>query len=152
MPKDIHYSWSLQHPPQEVWRYLTDPALLKQWLMENDFQPRVGHEFMFRARPRIKLGFDGNIFCKVLVVDQPNRLSYSWRGGPGNGKITLDSVVTWTLVPDAGGTRLTLAHTGFAPFKNFLGHLTMKAGWGGPIIKRLKKLLDAADGARLNPA
>jgi uncharacterized protein YndB with AHSA1/START domain len=150
MPKDIHYVWKFQQPPQELWRYLTDPVLLKQWLMENDFQPRVGHEFMFRARPRVKLGFDGKVYCRVLEVDEPRKLVYSWRGGPGKGKITLDSVVTWTLVPEAGGTRLELVHTGFAGFKNFIGHLTMKAGWGGPIIRRLKQLM-AAGNTGLNP-
>lgn len=149
MPKDIRYSWSLPHPPQLVWQYLTDPGLLQQWLMENDFQPRVGHEFMFRARPLVKLGFDGNVYCRVLEVEEPRKLAYSWRGGPGKGRITLDSVVTWTLTPEAGGTRLVLEHTGFAAFRNFLGHLTMKAGWGGPIIKRLKQLLNAADRTHL---
>src|SRR5258708_23582151 len=124
MPKDIRYSWTFQHPPQLVWQYLTDPALLKQWLMENDFQPRIGHEFMFRARPLVRLGFDGNVYCRVLEVDEPRKLSYSWRGGPGNRRLTLHSILTWTLIPEVGGTRLVLEHTGFAAFQNFFWHLT----------------------------
>ncbi len=129
MKNDIRHQWHFNHPPQLVWDYLTKPELLSQWLMESDFQPIEGHEFMFNTKPKVKVGFDGMIYCKVLKIQPISHLSYSWKGGPGKGKITLDSVVTWTLTPNGAGTDLLLEHTGFIGFKNLLSYLIMNKGW-----------------------
>src|SRR5665213_913830 len=104
MARDIKHTWFLEHQPEIVWNFLTRSELLAQWLMENDFQPVAGHKFQFNARPKIKMGFDGIVYCKVIEVEPFKRLSYTWKGGPGKGKITLDSVVTWTLKPVNNGT------------------------------------------------
>ncbi|HSY82851.1 MAG TPA: SRPBCC domain-containing protein, partial [Gemmatimonadaceae bacterium] len=80
----------MPHPPEKVWRALTQGALIKQWLLDNDFEPTVGHTFQFRSTP--VPGWDGIIDAKVLVVDEPNkRLSYTWES------LGLVSVVAWTL-------------------------------------------------------
>jgi uncharacterized protein YndB with AHSA1/START domain len=136
MQRDIRHTWFLQSPPETVWDYLTIPELLAQWLMESDFQPVVGHKFMFNTKPKVKLGFDGMIYCEVLEVNPIKKLVYSWKGGPGKGKITLDSVVTWTLVPKDNGTELQLVHAGFTGVKNYISYLIMNKGWE-KIIKRL---------------
>ena len=137
MQRDIHHQWFFPHPPGVVWEHLTQPALLAQWLMENDFRPEVGHRFRFRATPKVKLGFDGNIYCEVLEVVPRRRLSYSWRGGAGPERITLDSVVVWTLLAKDGGTELTLEHRGFRGVKNYLAYVIMSRGWA-KIGKRLQ--------------
>jgi uncharacterized protein YndB with AHSA1/START domain len=137
MQRDIIHTWFLPHPPQEVWKFLTDSDLLSQWLMENDLKPIVGHKFQFRAKPKYKIGFDGIIFCEVLEAVPDRRISYSWKGGPGNGKISLDSIVTWTLTAKNGGTELLLEHTGFKGFRNFIPYLIMNKGWL-KILDRLK--------------
>ena len=141
MKNDIKHTWHFNHPPQLVWDYLTKPELHSQWLMESDFQPVVGHLFMFNTKPKVKVGFDGLIYCEVLKVEPIILLSYSWKGGPGKGKITLDSVVTWTLTPKGEGTELVLEHTGFVGFKNLLSYLIMNKGWE-KIKSRLEKILD----------
>lgn len=51
--------------PATVWRALTEPALIASWLMENDFQPIVGHRFTFRSQPSPH--WDGIVQCEVLV-------------------------------------------------------------------------------------
>jgi len=140
MKNDIKHTWYFDHSPQLVWDYLTKPELLAQWLMESDFQPIVGHTFMFNTKPKVKVGFDGIIYCQVLKVESITLLSYSWKGGPGKGKITLDSVVTWTLIPKGNGTELILEHTGFVGFKNLLSYLIMNKGWE-KIKSRLEKFL-----------
>jgi len=95
----------LPHPPEKIWRALTQGALLKEWLMENDFQPVVGHKFSFRATP-VK-NWNGVIDCEVRVVEPNKKLSYSWGIlGPG-------SEVVWTLTPHAGGTLLRMEQSGF---------------------------------------
>jgi uncharacterized protein YndB with AHSA1/START domain len=101
------------HPAEDVWKYITQPELIKQWLMESDFKPVLGHEFQFRTTPLPAFGFDGNIYCKVTELEPCKRLTYTWKGGPGNGEITLDSVVSFTLVPKDNGTEMTLEHSGF---------------------------------------
>ena len=37
------------HPPEKLWRALTQPHLMEEWLMKNDFKPAVGHRFNLRG-------------------------------------------------------------------------------------------------------
>ncbi|MFG2056081.1 SRPBCC domain-containing protein [Micromonospora sp. NPDC048930] len=108
-PGTIAVDQFLAHPPTKVWQALTDSDLLARWLMPNDFRPVPGHRFTFRTTPRPDQGFDGLVHCELLELDEPHRLRWSWRGG------RLDTVVTWTLVPEGRGTRLFLEHAGFDP-------------------------------------
>ena len=131
----------LPHSPEVVWKALTDRAYLDRWLMKNDFRPIVGHRFTFQAQP---MGdWNGVVQCQVLECTAPEKLSYSWVGGsaknPGIGSV-LDSVVTITLTPVPGGTRLKLVHDGFRSPQNDAGFTAMSSGWGG-IIKRIDALL-----------
>jgi uncharacterized protein YndB with AHSA1/START domain len=141
MERNIVHKWYYDHSPEVVWKYLTDPELLKEWLMENNFRPELGYKFRFRTRSKINLGFDGNIYCEVLEIVPARKLSYTWVGGPGNGKITLDSVVTWTLTPKGSGTELLLEHKGFKGFKNFISYLIMNKGWVIILRKKLQSRL-----------
>ena len=93
------------HPPEKVWRALTEGSLVKEWLMENDFQPVVGHRFNFRAKP--VPNWNGVIGCEVLIVEPNKKLSYTW------GTLGLGSEVVFTLVPAEGGTLLRMEHSGF---------------------------------------
>lgn len=131
----------LPQPPGRVWQALTDPARLARWLMPNDFQPVVGHAFTFRAEPVPRQGFDGIVSCQVLELDPPRLLRFSWRAG------TLDTVVSWALVPEGGGTRLMITHDGFDDRdpgqRRVLGILG--GGWRGHLIGRLGTLLDEED-------
>jgi uncharacterized protein YndB with AHSA1/START domain len=95
----------LPHPPEKVWRALTQSPLIEDWLMKNDFQPVVGHRFSFRATP--VPNWDGIIDAEVLVVDPPTRLSYTWVS------FGLHTVVAWTLTPTATGTHLRMEQSGF---------------------------------------
>jgi len=97
----------LPHPLEKVWRALTEGPLIKEWLMDNDFQPVVGHRFNFRSTP--VPNWNGIIDSEVLVVEPPNKLSYSW------GAFGLGSVVVWTLVATEDGTLLRMEHSGFGP-------------------------------------
>jgi uncharacterized protein YndB with AHSA1/START domain len=97
----------LQHPPEKIRRALTQGALIKEWLMDNDFQPVVGHKFNFRAPPMPK--WDGIIDSEVLVIEPHKKLSYSW------GSMGLESVVVWTLVPTKSGTLVRMEQSGFRP-------------------------------------
>jgi uncharacterized protein YndB with AHSA1/START domain len=95
----------MPHPPEKVWRALTQGPLIEEWLMKNDFQPVVGHRFSFRSRP--VPGWDGVIESEVQVIEPNSRLSYSW------GTMGTMSVVTWTLTPTKAGTHLRMEQTGF---------------------------------------
>jgi uncharacterized protein YndB with AHSA1/START domain len=97
----------MPHPPEKIWRALTQGWLIKEWLMDNDFQPVVGHKFSFRATP--KPNWDGVIESEVLVVEPNKKLSYSW------GALGLGSVVEWTLEPTENGTLLRMVQSGFRP-------------------------------------
>lgn len=142
MQKDIIQNWFFQHPVEAVWESLVNPELLSQWLMENDFKAKVGHKFTFYTKPRVKIGFDGIVYCEVLEIVPMKLLSYSWKGGPGNGKLTLDSIVTWKLNKKGEGTELTLEHKGFKGFNNFIPYLIMSKGWKDNIRRRLQRVLN----------
>jgi len=139
MDRNIVQHWQLQASPAVVWECLTDPGMLADWLMPNDFRAKLGHEFTFKTKGRP--GFDGTVYCKVLMLEPTQRLSYSWRGGPGDGTISLDSVVTWTLFATDAGTELKLEHTGFKGLKNYLTYIVMDFGWRKHVRNRLIKKL-----------
>jgi uncharacterized protein YndB with AHSA1/START domain len=103
--KSVVIERDMPHPPQKIWRALTQNPLIEQWLLKNDFAPVVGHRFKFRAPPMPK--WDGVIDCEVLVIEPNSRLSYSW------GSMGLMSVVTWTLTPTKGGTHVRMEQSGF---------------------------------------
>ena len=121
------------HPPEKLWRALTESPLVAQWLMNNDFEPVVGRKFQFRADP--VPNWNGVIDCEVLVVDPLKQLSYSW------GAFGLGTVVLWTLTPADGGTHVRMEQSGFGAnqdaaykgatygWQKFLGNLeTVVAG------------------------
>jgi uncharacterized protein YndB with AHSA1/START domain len=89
MQKEIKHQFLFPQQPEVVWDYLTDSALLAQWLMPNDFKPIVGHKFQFGAKPKIPLGFDGRIYCEVLEIIPSRKLVYSWKGGWGKTTLRL---------------------------------------------------------------
>ena len=97
----------LPYPPEKIWRALTEGVLIKEWLMDNDFQLVVGHRFNFRATPMPQ--WNGVIDCEVLVVEPNKKLSYSWNS------LGLESVVVWTLVATEGGTLVRMEQSGFRP-------------------------------------
>ena len=92
----------IAYPPEKIWRALTQPHLIEEWLMKNDFQPVVGHGFNFR-------GDWGTAECRVLEVEANTTLSYTW------GAFGLESVVTWTLTRTSTGTHLRMEQSGFRP-------------------------------------
>jgi uncharacterized protein YndB with AHSA1/START domain len=103
--KSLVIEKEMPHPPEKIWRALTQAPLIEQWLMSNDFQPVVGHKFTLRAKP--VPNWNGIIECKVLSVEPNARLSYTW------GSMGLESVVSWTLTPAGGGTHVRMEQTGF---------------------------------------
>ena len=122
--KSIVVERTMPHPPEKVWRALTSSPLIAEWLMQNDFQPKVGHAFRLTAQPQP--GWNGVIDCKVLVVEPNKTLSYTWASGEGD--FALESVVTLSLTPKGAGTLLRMEQTGFRPDQkqNYDG---AKYGW-----------------------
>jgi uncharacterized protein YndB with AHSA1/START domain len=125
----------MPHPPEKVWRALTEGALIEEWLMKNDFRPVVGHRFSFRATP--VANWNGVIDCEVLVVEPNSRLSYSW------GTLGIGTAVTWTLTPAESGTRIRMEQSGFGPDQdaNYKG---AKYGWN-KFIGNLERVMERLD-------
>jgi uncharacterized protein YndB with AHSA1/START domain len=108
----------MAHPPEKIWRALTQSELVAEWLMKNDFQPVVGHTFTFRATPMPQ--WNGVTDCKVLVVEPNRMLSYSWSSSGEEAVNGLKTVVTWTLTPTPTGTLVRIEQAGFrAEDENF---------------------------------
>ena len=94
--------------PEKVWRALTEPHLIAEWLMRNDFSAVPGHRFNLT-------GDWGGVSCEVLVVEPLSRLSYTWNHPHEDPAFNLESVVTFTLRPTASGTLLRMEQVGFRP-------------------------------------
>jgi uncharacterized protein YndB with AHSA1/START domain len=105
MTETLSLDRELRHPPEKVWRALTQAPLIADWLMQSDFVAEVGHKFTFRSQPNPQ--WDGVIRAEVLAAEPPVRLAYSWES------MGLDTVVTWTLTPTATGTHLRMEQSGF---------------------------------------
>jgi uncharacterized protein YndB with AHSA1/START domain len=95
------------HPPEKVWRALTESSLIEQWLMKNDFQPVAGHSFSLRTEP--VPNWNGVIDCQVLAIEPGRTLSYTW------GTLGMESVVVFTLTPTDSGTHVRVEQSGFRP-------------------------------------
>lgn len=102
-------------PPEKIWRALTQPHLIEEWLMKNDFKPVVDHRFNLRADW-------GAVDCQVLAVEPNKTLSYTWAA------YGLESVVTWTLTATGTGTRLRMEQSGFRPDQP-QAYQGAKGGW-----------------------
>lgn len=114
----ISFEFDLQHSPQKVWRALTDPVLLTEWLLPVvGFELESGAAFTFKTQPYP--GWDGTVNCRMLEIEAQKKLSYTWVVGD----MELDTVVTFTLTPTESGTRLNLVQSGFKP--------SQKQNWGG---------------------
>lgn len=133
--ESLSFEFDLHHSPEKVWRALTDPVLLAEWLL-----PVVGLElepgavFTFNAQPQP--GWDGIVNCRFLETEAHKKLSYTWVVGD------IDTVVTFTLTPTASGTRLSLVQSGFKPDqKQNLGGA--RYGWkmmGGKLVDLLARI------------
>jgi uncharacterized protein YndB with AHSA1/START domain len=132
----ISFELDLRHPPEKVWRALTQPELLAEWLLPVfDFTPEAGTAFKFKTQPHP--GWDGSVNCRVLEVEAPRKLRYAWVVGD-----MLDTIVTFTLTPTPSGTRLSLVQSGFKPDQkqNFGG---ARYGWkmmGGKLVDLLARI------------
>jgi uncharacterized protein YndB with AHSA1/START domain len=96
-------------PPEKVWRALTQPHLIEEWLMKNDFKPAAKHRFQFRADYLP----NGALDCEVLAVEPNKVLSYTWGSTSDKAAFNVASVVTWTLTPTNTGTHLRMEQSGF---------------------------------------
>jgi uncharacterized protein YndB with AHSA1/START domain len=97
----------LPYPPEKLWRALTQPHLIEEWLMKNDFKPVVGHSFNLRG------DWGGVLDCEVLAVEPNTTLSYTWNFTHDDAAYNLKSVVTFTLSPTRTGTHLRMEQSGF---------------------------------------
>lgn len=127
----------IAHPPEKLWRALTQPHLMEEWLMKNDFAPSVGHRFTLRGE------WGGVLDCEVLEVEPGRTLAYSWNHRHEDPAFDLDSVVTFTLTPTQGGTKLRVEQAGFRPNQRqaFGGALQ---GWPN-FLGKLEQVLDGLE-------
>jgi uncharacterized protein YndB with AHSA1/START domain len=134
----IAFELDLRHPPAKVWRALTDPVLLSEWLLPvTGLKLELGAAFTFKTDPFP--GWDGTVNCRVLEAEVEKKLSYAWVVGDA---MELDTVVTFTLTPTDTGTRLVMVQSGFKPAqkRNFGG---AKYGWnmmGGKLVDLLDRI------------
>jgi uncharacterized protein YndB with AHSA1/START domain len=103
MLRNVNMEIFYPHPPQKVWRAIANQRALAAWLMDNDFEPKLGHKFQLKPQ-----GFEGTIYCEVIQIDEPKCLSYTWRGS----YMSKPTIVTWSLEAVEGGTQVKLEHRG----------------------------------------
>jgi uncharacterized protein YndB with AHSA1/START domain len=120
----------IPYPPEKIWHALTQPHLIEEWLMKNDFKAVVGHRFDLRADW-------GAVDCQVVAVEPNKTLSYTWEA------YGLESVVTWTLTPSSTGTHLRMEQSGFRPDQQ-QAYQGAKGGWP-QFFAALEQLLARTD-------
>jgi len=133
--ESLSFEFDLHHAPEKVWRALTDPVLLTEWLLPViDLKLERGAAFTFKAPPQP--GWDGIVNCRFVEIEARRKLSWKWVVGD------IDTVVTFTLTPTASGTRLSLVQSGFKPDqKRNLGGA--RYGWkmmGGKLVDLLGRI------------
>jgi uncharacterized protein YndB with AHSA1/START domain len=129
----------IPYPPEKIWRALTQPHLIAEWLMNNDFKPVTGHRFNFRADYLP----NGALDCEVLAVEPNKKLSYTWGSSSDNAAFNLKSVVTFTLTPTSTGTHLRMEQQGFRPDQT-QAYQGAKYGWP-QFLAKLEQVLARTD-------
>lgn len=124
-------------PPEKIWRALTQPHLIEEWLMKNDFAPVVGHRFNLRGE------WGGVLDCEVLEIEPHKTLSYTWNLTHEDEAFNLQSVVTFTLTPTRTGTHLRMEQTGFRPDQR-QAYGGARAGWP-QFLAKLEQVLARVD-------
>jgi uncharacterized protein YndB with AHSA1/START domain len=127
----------IPHLPEKIWRALTQPHLIAEWLMKNDFMSVVGHRFNLRG------DWGGVLDCEVLAVEPHTTLSYTWNFAHDDPAFDLSSVVTFTLTPTGTGTLLRMEQIGFRPDQK-QAYGGAKAGWQG-FFANLEQVLARID-------
>jgi uncharacterized protein YndB with AHSA1/START domain len=127
----------MPHPPEKLWRALTQPHLIEEWLMKNDFKPVVGHSFNLRG------DWGGVLDCEVLAIEPNKVLSYTWNFRHDDAAFNLRSVVTFTLTPTSKGTRLRVEQSGFQPSQK-QAYGGAHAGWR-QFLEKLEQVLTRTD-------
>ncbi len=126
-----------RQPAEKVWRALTQPHLIEEWLMKNDFKPAVGHRFNLRG------DWGGVLDCEVLAVEPHRTLSYRRDFRHDDAAYDLRSVVTFTLTPNGSGTHLRVEHSGFRPDQKH-AYGGARAGWP-QFLEKLEQVLAQED-------
>jgi uncharacterized protein YndB with AHSA1/START domain len=144
MKADMLVTAVYRHPRERVWAALTSSAALAEWFMPNDFEPEVGRAFTFRTEPAP--GFDGIVHCRVLELEPPGHMVWSWAGGP------IETTVTFTLEDlGGGGTRLQACQVGFHGLRAQLTRLILQSGAPRIYGERLPAYLDRLAGRPARP-
>ncbi|WP_143304670.1 SRPBCC family protein [Chitinophaga vietnamensis] len=142
MERDIRINWFYPYPVDTIWACLTEPALLRQWsISSGDFRAEVGFKWQESRKPKPRLNWDGKMYFEVLEVVPLQKLVYAFRGGSPKGGYSLDTVVTWTLVPKNEGTELQLVQSGFKGARAVFSSFLMELGWKNGIAKKFSRTL-----------
>jgi uncharacterized protein YndB with AHSA1/START domain len=135
--ESLSFEFDLHHAPAKVWRALTDPVLLAEWLLPVvDLKLERGKAFTFKTQPYP--GWDGTVNCRFVEIEPHRKLSYTWVVGD----MEIDTVVTFTLTPTASGTHLSLVQSGFRPDQK-QNRAGARYGWkmmGGKLVDLLARI------------
>jgi uncharacterized protein YndB with AHSA1/START domain len=129
----IRLSQFINHPPEKVWKALTDPELHAKWWAAGDVKALVGHRFT------LDMGPWGRQPCEVIAVEPGRLLSYGFAPG------TLDTTITWRLEPENECTRLHLEQAGF-DLDSPMGKMAfegMRNGWPS-VLERIGGVIEGA--------
>lgn len=159
MQRTIIIKRQLPYPIEKVWKAIADGQILGKWFMPNDFEPIVGRDFTFSKPPQ--KGWDGITWCKVIDFQPSKTVAFTYRGEATGEKTLacagvksdtavkaakgiftqLDTILRFTVEPSAGGTLVTLEHSGFKGFKLVIVSLVMGMGWKKIMDTRLLDVL-----------
>ena len=118
MPITIEQDILIEAPVEAVWRTLTEAEHIARWFaVDVDLEATPGYDgtLRFTASPENEAEAPRSLTVRVEVrsVDPERTFSYRWQHPPGARALPGNSLlVTFTLHPEAGGTRLRVVETG----------------------------------------
>jgi uncharacterized protein YndB with AHSA1/START domain len=160
MQRTIKIKKYLPYSIPTVWKAITDSKALGKWFMENNFEPKLEHEFTFKMAPQ--KGWDGITHCKVIELQDQKTIAYTYRGSASGEKALacagihselansatkgifteLDTVLKFTLTSDCNGCCLEMEHSGFKGLKLVIVSFIMGLGWKKQLNKKLPAILE----------
>ncbi len=107
--EDVVVECELDATPETVWRALTTPEIVAEWLWPNTLVPVIGAQFTLKR----ELHAGGPIECEIVEAEPHRRLAYTWRSSEGGFPAApVETLVTFELTgTNTSGTHLRVVHS-----------------------------------------
>jgi uncharacterized protein YndB with AHSA1/START domain len=108
---EVRQETRIKATPEHIWEVMTSMEGIKQWFGPSEYEPRQGGKIVFLVQESDQRW---RMFGEIVTFDPPKQFALTWTEEVIGGETwPAATLVTITLTPENGHTRVTLVHNGF---------------------------------------